>query len=154
VGKALVLVDHRDFASDCIMQSCFGEAGREIRVVVDGRAEILDGVRIDSLEDVTGEPLPWFHRRREFSARIKDLMVVVDHTDRFVWILGAVWTVGSYVGLSSLVCSAQKRIGKEFFWACLNNPSASPNANCIFYIQPLGEEQTVVKYLVILGSRE
>ena len=54
------------------------------------------------MDNVTGEPLPWFHRRREFSARVVDFVVVVDGADCFVWILGAVWTVGSYVGLSSL----------------------------------------------------
>ena len=78
---------------------------------MNGRAEILDGVCIDSLEDVAGEPVPRFQGRREFSARVVDVVVVIDGVDRFEWILGVVWTVGSYVGLTSLVCIGQEHVG-------------------------------------------
>ena len=78
-------------------------------------------------------------------------MVVVDNVDRFVRILGAVWTVGSYVGLTSLVCISQIHEGCEFFWACLNHPGAGPNSNSMLYIHPLIKGKAVVKYLVIFG---
>ena len=132
--------------SDNICHGGFGEAaGRNVRVVVvDGRAEILDGVCIDSLEDVAGEPVPRFQGRREFSARINDLMVVIDNADRFVWILGAVWTVGSYVGLASLVGVGQIHVGEEAFRGRVDCPGAGPDASPISDGHFFGESWAVV----------
>ena len=80
-------------------------------------------------------------------------MVVIYHMDRFVWILGAVWTVGGYVGLASLVSIDQIHEGCEFLWACLNHPGARPNHNAILAAHKLWEEWTVVDwYFLIIGS--
>jgi len=124
-----------EFASDCTLQSCFGETGREIRVVVGDRGVEKDEVvLVYLLENTASKPVPWFQRRREFSARVGDFVVIVDNMDRFVWILGAVWTVGSYMGITSLVCVGQIQKGEEFFWACMNCPGACPNGYAIFAV--------------------
>jgi len=147
-------VDTREFASNDFCQGGFVEVGREIRVVVvDGREEVLDGVFVDSLDNITGEPVPWIQRRREFSAKVVDFVVVVDGADRLEWILAAVWTVGRYVGLTGLVCIGQEHVGRDFFRACLNYPGACSNANAIFIARPLGKLLVFIKGpLVFLGD--
>ena len=82
------------------------------------------------------------------------MVVVIDGVDLFVGILGAVWTVGRYVGRTSLVCIGQIHVGKQVFWACLYNPCARPNDDpIIFAAHKFGEEWPVVDwYLFILGG--
>jgi hypothetical protein len=144
-----------EFASDRIDKSCFCETRREIRVVVGDRGVDKNEIVFVYLPEYTAsKPFPWFQRRRHFSARVGDVVVIVDHTDCFVWILGAVWTVSSYVGITSLVCIGQIHEGCQFFWACLNHPGAGPNSNSIFNDNKLGEEWVVIDYfLLVLGCR-
>mgnify|MGYP006142589017 CR=1 FL=1 len=66
--------------------------------------------------------------------------MVIYHMDRFVWILGAVWTVGSYMGFTSLVRVGQIQKGEEVFRACLNHPGAGPNHDAILDANKFGEE--------------
>jgi len=61
------------------------------------------------------------------------VVVLVDNVDRFQWILGAFWTVGSYVGLASLVCIVQIHVGEEVFRGRVDCPGANPNDDPIIF---------------------
>ena len=77
--------------------------------------------------------------------------MVVDYMDRFVWILGAVRTVSSYVGLTRQVCVCQIHVGEDFFWGGMNHSGASPNAKSFFDSHKFGEGWAVVnQFLIIL----
>ena len=77
------MVNSSNLAPNNTLDGRFGEVW-EVRVIIRNRNEDEDEVvLVKLLPNSTRQPIAWGKRRRELSARVGDMVVVIDHLDRF-----------------------------------------------------------------------